>query len=43
MKKRELGVMVIVISIILVVAGITYAWCDYTTNGYQNNKVAINN
>lgn len=41
MIKRELGVMCIVVSIILVVVGMTYAWYDYTSNDYQNKDVAI--
>jgi len=43
MGKKEFGVMFIVVSIILVVAGMTYAWYDYTSNGYQNNENAIVN
>lgn len=38
--KKGVTVMIIVIALILVVAGLTYAWCDW--NKTENVKPTIN-
>ena len=37
--KKGVTTMIIVIALILVVAGLTYAWCDY--NSRENTKQMV--